>query len=94
MVPVEQADQRHWDSSGRPVMNDNTPRIPDPADLPEMSQRSLVIHWDIATNELWMDTSGFSVLEVPTLLRIALDLAEAAQPTPYFPDMEDEDSDD
>ena len=69
------------------------PRIPDPSELPALTQKSLVIHWDAAENAVWMDTSGFSVLEVATLLRIALDVAELELPTPYYV-LDDEEEDD
>jgi hypothetical protein len=70
----------------------DAPRIPDPEQLPHLTQRSLVVHWDTALNHVWIDSSGLSCFDVMGLLHVAIDLAEAALPTEdYVPE---EDSDD
>lgn len=74
------------------MSDDSTPRIPDPETLPHLTTRSLVVHWDTALNEVWMDSSGLSCFDVIGLLRVAIDIAEAELPTEdTYPDMEDED---
>lgn len=67
------------------------PRIPEPEELPHLTQRSLVIHWDTANNEVWLDRGGLSVFDVTGLLQVALDLAEIELPTQTVYDMEDTD---
>jgi hypothetical protein len=70
----------------------NTPRLPDPESLPHLTRRSLVVHWDTAANEVWMDSSGLSVFDVSGLLRVALDIAEMGLPTEdVYPESEEED---
>lgn len=44
------------------------------------SQKALVVHWNVETNEVWLDTSGLSCFDVVGLLQVALDCAEVAIP--------------
>lgn len=68
------------------------PKLPDPEELPQLTRRSLVVHWETATNEVWIDSSGLSCFDVEGLLRVALDLADMDLPTQtVYPDQEEED---
>jgi hypothetical protein len=55
------------------------------------TRRALIIWYSDETNEIELDDSEFSYLEVPELLRCALDAAELNAPTPAY---ETEDSED
>lgn len=57
------------------------PRIPEPESLPHLTQKALIVNWDTASNEVWIDSSGLSCFDVEGLLRVALDLAEMSLPT-------------
>lgn len=67
------------------------PRIPEPEELPHLTRKSLVVHWDTASNEVWFDGSGLSCFDVVGLLRVALDIAEIDLPTETVYDEETED---
>ncbi len=58
-------------------------------DLPELPQRrALIIFYDDETNEIELCSDEFGPLEVPELLRTALDLAELDLPTPVHDESE------
>jgi hypothetical protein len=58
---------------------------PDP-----VTRRALVVWYDDETNTVSLDDDAFSYLEVPELLRAALDIAEENLPTrAYADDTED-----
>ncbi len=54
-------------------MNDDLP--PDPS-----TRRGLIVWYDDALNEVALDADAFTWLEVPELLRAALDIAETNLP--------------
>lgn len=54
------------------------------------TRRALVIWYDDETNTVELDDSEFSWLEVPELLRVALDAAEMNTATPAYDTEEDE----
>lgn len=66
-----------------PVRDDELP--PDPA-----TRRALIIYYDDQTNEVELYSDEFGPLEVPELLRVALDLAEESLPSPLYADDTDE----
>jgi hypothetical protein len=55
-----------------------------PAEMPAdpSQRRALIIFYDDATNTIEMEDGEFSYLEVPELLRAAMDLAEFNAPVP------------
>lgn len=59
----------------------DTPRLPDPEELPHLTRKSLVVHWETDRNIIWMDTSGLSCFDVIGLLRVASDIAESELPS-------------
>jgi hypothetical protein len=58
----------------------DSPRLPDPEELPHLTRKSLVVHWETDSNIVWMDSSGLSCFDVIGLLRVACDIAEAELP--------------
>lgn len=59
-----------------------------PAD--PVTRRALVVWYDDAENTVSMDAEAFSWLEVPELLRAALDIAEDNLPTRNYDESEPE----
>lgn len=57
---------------------------------PSPTRRALVIWYSDETNEVELEAEAFSVLEVPELLRVAMDLAEEYLPTPIHESEEQE----
>lgn len=57
-------------------------------DLPD--RRALIIYYSDDDNTVELYAEEFGALEVPELLRVALDLAEADLPTPVYDDTEEE----
>lgn len=55
-----------------------------------VTRRALVIWYDDETNEIELEDDAFSYLEVPELLRCALDAAEMNTPTPAYESEDDE----
>lgn len=62
-------------------MSSPTPDMPD--------RRALIIYYDDERNEVEVYAEEFSPLEVPELLRVALDLSEADLPCPVDTDTEE-----
>lgn len=61
-------------------------------DLPNPGRRALVVWYDDDTNTVEVDASAFTWLELPELLRAAMDYAELGLPThsgEYADDTED-----
>jgi hypothetical protein len=54
-------------------------------------RRALIVWYDDETNEIELYSEEFGPLEVPELLRTALDLAELALPTPVYDESESDD---
>lgn len=63
-------------------MSEETPELPDPG------RRALVIWYSDEGNSVELDAAAFSWLEVPELLRVALDIAEDNLPHPLYDETE------
>lgn len=65
-------------------MNDDAIELPAklPEELVAQDRRALVIYYDDATNTVDLYLDEFTWLEVPELLRAALDVAEFNAPVP------------
>lgn len=60
-------------------------------ELPEVpGRRALIIWYDDETNTIEMYADEFGALEVPELLKVALDIAEGELPVPVYDDTEEE----
>lgn len=55
-------------------------------ELPNPGRRALIIWYDDAENCVELDDTAFTPLEVPEMLRVALDIAEDNLPNPAYAD--------